>query len=111
MSHRGFLLRFMNFITLQKKNDLDCKHRAVKAGPPQLARPLRPGPCLDFGFQYALIRNNRSKQFGAQCLALHGSNSPDPCELARYKTSSCCLATFVIVRHDEIVILLDVYFQ
>ena len=22
------------------------------------ARPPRPGPCLDFGFQYALIRNN-----------------------------------------------------
>ena len=40
MSHRGFLLRLMNFITLQKKNDLDCKHRAVKAGPPLLARPL-----------------------------------------------------------------------
>ena len=33
-------------------------------GPLWLARPLRPGPCLDFGFQYALIRNNRSKKFG-----------------------------------------------
>ena len=30
ISYRGFLLRFMNFITLQKKNDLDCKHRAAK---------------------------------------------------------------------------------
>ena len=29
-------------------------------GPPKLARPPRPGPCL--GFQYDLIRNNRSKK-------------------------------------------------
>ena len=27
-------------------------------------RPPRPGPCLDFGFQYALIRNNWSKKVG-----------------------------------------------
>ena len=31
------------------------------SGTPRLTRPPRPGPCLDFGFQYALIRNNRSK--------------------------------------------------
>ena len=30
MSHGGFLLRFMNFITLQKKNDFNRNHRAVK---------------------------------------------------------------------------------
>jgi len=32
------------------------------SGPPRLARSQRPGPCLDFGFQYALTRNNRSKK-------------------------------------------------
>ena len=29
-------------------------------------RQRRFGPCLDFGFQYALIRNNRSKIFGLE---------------------------------------------
>ena len=48
----------------------------------QLARPTRPGPCLDFGFQYALIRNNRSKKFGVEYWALPGSNSPwSPCTI------------------------------
>ena len=40
--------------------------------PPRLARSPRPGPCLDFGFQYALSRNNRSKKIGVEywpCLA------------------------------------------
>ena len=41
-----------------------------------LARPRRPGPCLDFGFQYVLIRNNQSKKCGVEYWALHGSNSP-----------------------------------
>ena len=57
-------------------------------GAPQLARPPRSGPCLDFGFQYALIRNNRSKRFGViEYWALPGSNSPwrpcieQPCKL------------------------------
>ena len=36
-------------------------------GPLWLARPPRPGPCLDFGFQYALIRNN---QIGGRILGL-----------------------------------------
>ena len=36
------------------------------SGPPRLARSQRPGPCLDFGFQYSLIRNNRSKTFGVE---------------------------------------------
>ena len=50
-------------------------------GPPRLARPPRPGPCLDFGFQYALIRNNRLKKFGVEYWALPGSNSPwRPCD-------------------------------
>ena len=35
-------------------------------GPPRLARPPRPGPSLDFGFQYALIRNNRSQKIGLE---------------------------------------------
>ena len=45
-------------------------------GPPRLARPPRPGPCLDFGFQYALIRNNRSKKFWVEHRALPGSDLP-----------------------------------
>ena len=32
----------------------------------------RPEPCLDFGFQYAFIRNNRSKRFGVEYWALPG---------------------------------------
>ena len=35
----------------------------LTAGLPRLARPPRSGPCLEFGFQYALIRNNGSKKF------------------------------------------------
>ena len=51
-------------------------------GPPLLARPPRPGPCLDFEFQYSLIRNNRSKKFGEEYWALSGSNLPwRPCRL------------------------------
>ena len=42
--------------------------------------PPSPGPFLDFGFQYALIRNNRSKKIGVEYWALPGSNSPwRPC--------------------------------
>ena len=33
----------------------------LTAGAPQLTRPPRPGPCLHFGFQYSLVRSNRSK--------------------------------------------------
>ena len=36
------------------------------------SKAQRPGPCLDFGFQYSLIRNIWSKKFGAEywpCLA------------------------------------------
>ena len=51
------------------------------SGAPWLARPPRPGPGLDFGFQYDRIRNNRSKKFGVEYWALPGSNSPwRPCE-------------------------------
>ena len=39
-------------------------------GAPRLARPPRPGPCLDFGFQYARIRNNRSKKIWGRILGL-----------------------------------------
>ena len=45
-------------------------------GPPRQARQERFGPCLDFGFQYALIRNNRSKSFGVEYWTLPGSNLP-----------------------------------
>ena len=38
------------------------------SGPPWLTRP----PGLDFGFQYALIRNNWSKRFGIEYRALLG---------------------------------------
>ena len=34
--------------------------------------PPRPGPCLDFGFEYILIKNNQSKNLGwniGPCLA------------------------------------------
>ena len=42
---------------------------------PWQARQARFGPCLDFGFQYTLIRNNRSKNFGIEYWTLPGSNS------------------------------------
>ena len=51
-------------------------YRDVTAGPPQLARPPRTGPCLDFVFQYALIRNIQSNKIGVEYWALHGSNLP-----------------------------------
>ena len=65
--------------TSQFMSVLYC-HPSLSSGPPRLARPPRPGPCLDFGFQYALIRNNRSKKIGVEYWALPGSNSPwRPC--------------------------------
>ena len=39
-------------------------------GPPQQERQARFGPCLDFGFQYPLIRNNRSKKIWGRILDL-----------------------------------------
>ena len=45
-------------------------------GPPRQGRQARFDPCLDFGLQYALIRNNRSKNFGVEYWTLPGSNSP-----------------------------------
>ena len=41
------------------------KHRAATAGK---ALGPGPGPCLDYGFHYAFIRNNRSKKFGVEYL-------------------------------------------
>ena len=35
-----------------------------------LLRPLRPGSCLNFGFQYALMRNNRSKKIWGRIFGL-----------------------------------------
>ena len=40
------------------------------SGAPRLSRHPRPGPCVDFGFQYTLIRNNRSKKFGDRILGI-----------------------------------------
>jgi hypothetical protein len=42
----------------------------INSGPPRQERHPRPGPCLDFGFQYPNIRN-----FGVEYWALPGSNS------------------------------------
>ena len=50
------------------------KRLGSSTGAPRLARP--PRFCLDFGFQYALIRNNWSKKFGVEYWAFPGSNSP-----------------------------------
>jgi hypothetical protein len=36
------------------------------SGPSQQGRQASFGPCLDFGFQYALKRNNPSKNFGVE---------------------------------------------
>ena len=50
------------------------------AAPPRLVRSPRPGPCLNFGLQYALIRNNQSKKIGVEYWAFPGSNLPwRPC--------------------------------
>ena len=53
-------------------------------GAPRLARPPRPGPCLDFGFQYALIRNNHSEILGESigpCLVQIHRGGPDVVQL------------------------------
>ena len=42
----------------------------------EAAQPPRPGPCLNYGFQYALIRNNQSKKIGVKHWALSASNLP-----------------------------------
>ena len=56
---------------------LDRVHNWVKLF---VMEPPRTGPCLDFGFQYALMRNNRSKKL--EYWALPGSNSLwQPCVL------------------------------
>ena len=62
---------------------------------------LYSSPCLDVGFQYTLIRNNRPKNFGVEYWALPGSNSPwRPCILYYcyaekpfdfgFEVQSCC---------------------
>ena len=53
-----------------------------RSGPPRQGRQARFSPCLDFGFQYTLIRNNWFKKFGVEYWTLPGSNSPwRPCRL------------------------------
>ena len=49
---------------------LDRVHNWVKLF---VMEPPRPGSCLDFGFQFAFIRNNRSKKL--EYWVLPGSNS------------------------------------
>ena len=67
--------RYMHKYVVQSYGSKFCYAR-LDLGPPRLARPPRPGPCLDFGFQYALIRNNQTKKFGVEYKALPDSNSP-----------------------------------
>ena len=45
------------------------------SGPPRLARLPKAWPCLNFGLQYALIRNTGQKN-GVEYWDLPGSNSP-----------------------------------
>ena len=50
--------------------DIELRKSMTKSilptGSPRLARPPRPGPCLEFVFQYTLIRNNRPKNLGVE---------------------------------------------
>ena len=48
------------------------------------ARQPRTGPCLEFGFQYVLIRNNWSKNFGVEYWTLPGSNLPQKVENKKF---------------------------
>ena len=57
-------------------NWIEWSNSMWATGAPRLAKPPRPGPCLDFAFQYDLIRNNQSKKFGVEYWALPGSNLP-----------------------------------
>ena len=43
---------------------------SLPTGPPRQARLARFGPCPDFGFQYVLIRNKRSKKILGRILDL-----------------------------------------
>ena len=56
----------MNFEFVFRKKNASPAVISNYAGPPPLVRPPspRPEPCLNFGFQYTLIRNNWSKKFG-----------------------------------------------
>ena len=69
------LPRFWVSIALIRNTDV-IRFCFMLAGPPWQGRQARFGPCLDFGFQYALIRNNRSQIFGVEYWTLPGSNSP-----------------------------------
>ena len=67
----------VKFVLVELLKSVHLKKTVSRSsGAPRLARPPRPGPCLDFRFQYALIRNNRSKKFGVEYWVLPGSNSP-----------------------------------
>ena len=62
-------------VELLDKSDGINKQSLTSSGAPRLARTPRPGPCLDFGLQYALLRNDLSKKFGVEYWALPDSNS------------------------------------
>ena len=70
-----------------KKESIQLAFKVTKpsTGPPWLARP-----CLDFEFQYDLIRNNWSNKFGIEYWALPGSNTPwHPCTRTKKKQKKC----------------------
>ena len=62
-------LNCLRFLFIQILN-LRINFDRLLTGPPRLARPPRPGPCLDFGFQDALTRNNWSKKNWDRILGL-----------------------------------------
>ena len=66
-----YKVRTNNYFLVRSQfmSELYC-HPSLSSGPPRLARPPRPRPCLDFGFQYAHIRNNRSKKISGRILGL-----------------------------------------
>ena len=57
-----------NGCTKNSENSLKSKHsfKDKREVDFKLKLTRLKGPCLDFGFQYALIRNNRSKKFGVE---------------------------------------------
>ena len=72
MSHIVSVLKVMGSKkSFPSKTHKNSTHRAPMAG-----KAGKFGPCLDFGFQYALIRNNRSKKIGVEYWTLPGSNLP-----------------------------------
>ena len=59
--HKKFELYVYSFMGLYM---VHCAGNALAPGPPRQRRQARFDPFLNFGFQYTLIRNNRSKILG-----------------------------------------------